>query len=191
MMHDFVNPDQHEREERELKRYHAAVSRVRRHNPGAPIQVFSSHEILRLEQMAARLETAAGLRDIEGISSKKIAEGTLNELLTRHGQACRAILGAQRLLGEDSRIYSILGVEPSAFDSPLPAGRPYIYRTDAEIEQLAQTVAQLEIRARRLGAIADGWMGLSPEKQNRRLCISIADRLDKLADRITKLEARP
>jgi hypothetical protein len=164
--------------ERELQDYQDAVKRVRKLQPGASIQSYSPTELRRLQELATRLERAAALRDLDDVAA--VATGTLNSIITRHNDARKKIIDAQRLAGEDSELFAILALPADFWDTPTDIR--LLQRQNSDVDKLAQLTAALELQATRMTATVDGWHRLTVEQQTRKLLLRLAARITKLEE---------
>ena len=109
-------------------------------------------------------------------------DAALNQIKRRRGQdAEKRILRAQREILSDPKIFiDVLSVPQTFLEPPKTMRRLPVHRTEEDIDHFAKQVTELEILASRLDDIVQSWERLTPEQQNRRLVLALAERVKAL-----------
>jgi len=162
------------------QRYHEAVARVRRHDDKTPIGMCSSHEIERLEKLAAQLEKGAEVsRSNESLAR---AQNILQSLWQRYHNARTEILKWQDELQRHRPQLAIIGAPVGYFQEPetiASAAQSFsnVEECDAFNTKFGHKVMDLETKVTTLKDYCQQWTRLTLEQQNRKLIMAIADRI--------------
>jgi hypothetical protein len=162
------------------ERYHAAISRVRKYDGKMAIGMASNTEIARLERLADEFED----RERTSRLNEPLTAGTtaLSGLWSRYHQARSEILNWQAELRQHSRELNVLGTpigyytEPDAIPSAMPSlGSAAEY--EAYNSKFSHRVIELELKVTTLKNYCQQWTRLTPDQQNRKLILAIAERI--------------
>jgi hypothetical protein len=161
-------------------RFHEAAARVRKFDGNIAIGMASNSEIARLEKLADQFED----RERASRLNEPLTAGmtALSGLWSRYHQLRSDVLNWQAELRRYPREMSVLGTpvgyytEPEAIPSTMPS-----FRSAAEYEtynaKFSHRVAELELKVTKLKDYCQQWTRLTPDQQNRKLILAIADRI--------------
>jgi hypothetical protein len=164
--------------------YEAMVSRVRKHyGPGVEIGGFISHDIIRLQKLAAQ----ADVDQASERTARPLTEAGTRLYHTRERvqRAWRTITDGQAALAKNRRLHAINGataemlepVELPKWDGRAPATVADYDAANAEASVMA---TEMEARASKILGYVTVWERSAMDEQNRSLILALADRIDQL-----------
>jgi hypothetical protein len=167
---------------RDLKsqRYHDAIARVSKHDDKTPVGMCSSHEIERLEKLAAQLEKGAEVS--QSNESLTRAHIVLNGFWRRYHDARNEVLKWQDELQRHRPQLEIIGTplayfqEPEAIASTQPSFKN-VDECDRFSTSLGHKVADIETKATTLKDHCQNWTRLTMDQQNRKLIMAMWERM--------------
>jgi hypothetical protein len=161
-------------------RFRSAIDRVRKYDGNAAIGMATNTEIARLEKLADQFEKAAKVTQAN--EPLNAAVSALAGLWRRYWQAYHQVTQWQTELRSHQQVLSILGMpigylkEPETIASGMPS-----FKTAEEHEafnvKFGHRLADIEMKATKLRDYCQQWTRLTPDQQNRKLILALAERI--------------
>jgi hypothetical protein len=162
------------------ERYQQLVKRARELDPKVIVGVCSKAEIERMEREIDRLEKQAKEKEQNQPSTRAYA--AFSDLWQRYWKAYNEVLQVQESMRPCRRELEIIGTPERYFQAPkaIPGQMPSFDTAKTRetfTSTFAHEVADIELLARDIETHVRLWVQLTPEAQNRKLILALAERL--------------
>jgi hypothetical protein len=162
------------------ERYQQLVKRARELESKVIVGACSKAEIERMEREIDRLEKQAKEKEQNQPSTRAYA--ALSDLWQRYWKAYNEVLQVQDNMKSCKRELEVIGTPEIFFQAPkaIPGQMPSFDTAKTRetfTYTLAHDVADIEMLARDIETHVRLWVQLSPEAQNRKLIMALAERL--------------